>query len=55
MIPPLTSDSGRSFVGMKMNGVSDAADDEPQPGMPHATNGSQWNERGSSRTSDSIV
>src|ERR1051325_872958 len=38
-----------------MNGVSDAADDEPHPGMPHATYGSQLNARASSFTSESIV
>src|ERR1051326_2959660 len=55
MMPVKIHGSGSATAGRNVNGVSDAADDEPQPGMPQATNGSQWNARRSPLTSASIV
>src|ERR1051325_286345 len=55
MIPVHTHASGSASAGMRMNGESTAAADEPQPGMPEAMYGFQWNAGQSYFASDMSV
>src|SRR5262249_2017315 len=55
MMPAHTHASGSASAGTRMNGESTAAADDPQPGMPLAMYGFQWNARQSDFASDISV